>query len=174
MSTYYNWTESLTLSLRVRWKNGVSTEKIAQILGFTKSAVCGKARRLNLAIRGSPILRNSPRKVYQRVEIDKRTTQEYRDKMSAIMKKVMERSDVREKIGKASTERHAAGTWGKEQRVKNNNQRRIVFDDVLTASLIDLRVNKKLPWVQIEQDMGICIQQLRKQVKLLRTQGIKI
>jgi GcrA cell cycle regulator len=51
------WTEELIARLRSLWDEGHSTAEIGRILGISKNAVVGKAHRLNLPARPSPIRR---------------------------------------------------------------------------------------------------------------------
>ncbi len=53
------WTEELIARLRALWDEGHSTAEIGRILGVSKNAVVGKAHRLNLPARPSPIRRES-------------------------------------------------------------------------------------------------------------------
>lgn len=62
------WTESQTKTLCILWKQGISTTEIAQVLGVTKNAVCGKRYRLGLPERGSPIKRIRSLKKNRRIE----------------------------------------------------------------------------------------------------------
>ncbi len=52
-----DWTDAVILSLRVLWDEGLSTAEIGRRLGITKNAVVGKAHRLVLPARPSPIRR---------------------------------------------------------------------------------------------------------------------
>jgi GcrA cell cycle regulator len=54
-----DWTEETILCLRALWDEGHSTAEIGRRLGVTKNAVVGKAHRLNLPARPSPIRRAS-------------------------------------------------------------------------------------------------------------------
>ena len=54
------WPEERIARLRVLWGEGHSIAEIGRRLGFTKSAVVGKARRLDLPERPSPIRRGGP------------------------------------------------------------------------------------------------------------------
>ena len=49
------WTDQLIAALRVLWAEGHSTAEIGRRLGVSKSAICGKAHRLDLPPRPSPI-----------------------------------------------------------------------------------------------------------------------
>ncbi len=49
------WTEETIARLRELWEQGLSTAEIGRTLGFTKNAVVGKAHRLQLPARPSPI-----------------------------------------------------------------------------------------------------------------------
>lgn len=49
------WPETTIAMLRLMWDDGLSTAAIARRLGKTKSSVCGKAHRLDLPGRPSPI-----------------------------------------------------------------------------------------------------------------------
>ena len=52
-----DWTEDAITTLRQLWSEGLSTAEIGRRMGISKSAVVGKAHRLNLAARPSPIRR---------------------------------------------------------------------------------------------------------------------
>ena len=52
-----DWTDAVILSLRALWDEGLSTAEIGRRLGVTKNAVVGKAHRLVLPARPSPIRR---------------------------------------------------------------------------------------------------------------------
>ena len=54
------WTEALIAALRRLWAEGHSTAEIGRRMGITKNAVVGKAHRLMLAPRPSPIRRDLP------------------------------------------------------------------------------------------------------------------
>ncbi len=54
-----DWTDETILCLRALWDEGHSTAEIGRRLGITKNAVVGKAHRLNLPARPSPIRRAS-------------------------------------------------------------------------------------------------------------------
>jgi len=52
------WTEDKVIQLRELWDQGLPTSQIGKILDFTKNAVVGKAHRIGLERRPSPIKRN--------------------------------------------------------------------------------------------------------------------
>jgi GcrA cell cycle regulator len=52
-----DWTEDAIATLRQLWAEGLSTAEIGRRMGISKNAVVGKAHRLNLAPRPSPIRR---------------------------------------------------------------------------------------------------------------------
>ena len=52
------WTEDKVSQLRELWDQGLPTSQIGRILDFTKNAVVGKAHRIGLERRPSPIKRN--------------------------------------------------------------------------------------------------------------------
>lgn len=54
-----DWTDAVILSLRALWDEGLSTAEIGRRLGVTKNAVVGKAHRLVLPARPSPIRRGA-------------------------------------------------------------------------------------------------------------------
>ena len=54
-----DWNEETIARLRALWDEGHSTAEIGRRLGITKNAVVGKAHRLNLPARPSPIRRSS-------------------------------------------------------------------------------------------------------------------
>ena len=52
-----SWTPELIKELKKLWKKGLTTGEIGRILGISKNAVVGKAHRLGLESRPSPIKR---------------------------------------------------------------------------------------------------------------------
>jgi GcrA cell cycle regulator len=54
------WTEETIVRLRQMWDEGHSTAEIGRRLGFSKNAIVGKAHRLDLDARPSPIRRETP------------------------------------------------------------------------------------------------------------------
>lgn len=54
------WTEETIERLRALWAEGHSTAEIGRRMGISKNAVVGKAHRLNLPARPSPIRRDGP------------------------------------------------------------------------------------------------------------------
>lgn len=52
------WTDLTLTALRLLWAPGYGTKAIGAYLGFTKNAVVGKAHRLDLPSRPSPIIRD--------------------------------------------------------------------------------------------------------------------
>ncbi|GAB0118247.1 GcrA family cell cycle regulator [Acidisoma sp. 7E03] len=52
------WNETIIAELRRLWAEGLSTAEIGRRLGISKNAVVGKAHRLDLAPRPSPIRRS--------------------------------------------------------------------------------------------------------------------
>lgn len=67
------WTETRITQLTALWASGISASQIAREMGLTKNAVVGKAHRLNLPPRPSPITRRlEPRK--PRIKRAPRTT----------------------------------------------------------------------------------------------------
>jgi GcrA cell cycle regulator len=55
------WNEEAIAKLRTAWAEGLSTAEIGRQMGISKNAVVGKAHRLNLTSRPSPIRRDSER-----------------------------------------------------------------------------------------------------------------
>jgi GcrA cell cycle regulator len=53
------WSEEIIARLRGLWSEGLSTAEIGRRMGISKNAVVGKAHRLNLPPRPSPIRRDS-------------------------------------------------------------------------------------------------------------------
>jgi len=51
------WNEETIARIRALWDEGLSTAEIGRRMGITKNAVVGKAHRLNLPARPSPIRR---------------------------------------------------------------------------------------------------------------------
>jgi GcrA cell cycle regulator len=56
---HMDWTEETIARLRALWDEGHSTAEIGRRMGITKNAVVGKAHRLNLPARPSPIRREA-------------------------------------------------------------------------------------------------------------------
>jgi GcrA cell cycle regulator len=57
----FEWSDASHARLRVLWDEGHSTVRIAAMMGTTKDAVVGKAHRLGLMPRPSPIRSDGPR-----------------------------------------------------------------------------------------------------------------
>ena len=55
-----DWNDDIISRLRTLWSEGLSTAEIGRQLGVTKNAVVGKAHRLDLPSRPSPIRRGGP------------------------------------------------------------------------------------------------------------------
>src|ERR1700679_3365613 len=55
------WAEETIVRLRTLWDEGLSTAEIGRRLGVSKNAVVGKAHRLDLPARPSPIRREGER-----------------------------------------------------------------------------------------------------------------
>ncbi|HET9147742.1 MAG TPA: GcrA family cell cycle regulator, partial [Acetobacteraceae bacterium] len=53
-----DWTEDAIARLRLLWAEGLSTAEIGRRLNISKNAVVGKAHRLALVARPSPIRRD--------------------------------------------------------------------------------------------------------------------
>ena len=58
--TSYEWPENTVAQLRELWSEGHSTTEIGRRLGVSKNAIVGKAHRLDLPARPSPIKRGAP------------------------------------------------------------------------------------------------------------------
>ena len=54
-----SWNDSNVARLKELWDQGLPTAQIGKLLGFTKNAVVGKAHRIGLERRPSPIRRTS-------------------------------------------------------------------------------------------------------------------
>lgn len=58
-----SWTPELIKELKKLWKKGLTTGEIGRVIGMSKNAVVGKAHRLGLESRPSPIKREeTPKK----------------------------------------------------------------------------------------------------------------
>ena len=55
-----DWTTEAIERLKALWAEGHSTAEIGRRMGISKNAVVGKAHRLNLPARPSPIRRDAP------------------------------------------------------------------------------------------------------------------
>src|SRR3954466_10021133 len=60
------WNEETIARIRALWAEGLSTAEIGRRMGITKNAVVGKAHRLNLPARPSPIRRVPGEKAQRR------------------------------------------------------------------------------------------------------------
>ncbi|TDG16227.1 GcrA cell cycle regulator, partial [Paracraurococcus ruber] len=54
-----DWTNEAIEQLRILWAEGHSTAEIGRRMGVSKNAIVGKAHRLNLPARPSPIRRDA-------------------------------------------------------------------------------------------------------------------
>lgn len=61
--TIMDWTQEAIERLQALWAEGHSTAEIGRRMGISKNAVVGKAHRLNLSARPSPIRRDSQPRV---------------------------------------------------------------------------------------------------------------
>lgn len=61
------WHDETIRNLRDLWAQGLSTAEIGRRLGVSKNAIVGKAHRLDLDARPSPIRRDGPKPVIERV-----------------------------------------------------------------------------------------------------------
>lgn len=55
-----DWSQEAISTLRALWDEGHSTAEIGRRMGVSKNAIVGKAHRLNLPARPSPIRRDGP------------------------------------------------------------------------------------------------------------------
>ncbi|MBY0310166.1 GcrA family cell cycle regulator [Patescibacteria group bacterium] len=55
------WTTDEVVRLRTLWAEGHSTAEIGRRIGYSKSAVTSKAKRIDLPARPSPIIRDKPK-----------------------------------------------------------------------------------------------------------------
>jgi GcrA cell cycle regulator len=55
-----DWSQEAIATLRALWDEGHSTAEIGRRMGVSKNAIVGKAHRLNLPARPSPIRRDGP------------------------------------------------------------------------------------------------------------------
>jgi len=69
-----DWNEESIARLRQFWQDGHSTAEIGRRMGITKNAVVGKAHRLMLAPRPSPIRRDLPEGYVSRRSAARRAT----------------------------------------------------------------------------------------------------
>ena len=68
------WTDEQVEQLKKLWEKGLTTGEIGKALGVSKNAVVGKAHRLELNGRPSPIRRNEEEEVEQPAETEEKTT----------------------------------------------------------------------------------------------------
>lgn len=71
-----DWTPEQINQLTRMWNEGLSTAEIGKHLGISKNAVVGKAHRLHLAARPSPIRRTGPRPAVVRAPAQPRPVQQ--------------------------------------------------------------------------------------------------
>jgi len=69
-----DWNEETIARLRQLWQDGHSTAEIGRRMGITKNAVVGKAHRLVLPARPSPIRRGAPEGHMARRSVTRRAT----------------------------------------------------------------------------------------------------
>lgn len=69
-----DWNEETIVCLRQFWQDGHSTAEIGRRMGITKNAVVGKAHRLMLSPRPSPIRRDLPEGHVPRRSMPRRAT----------------------------------------------------------------------------------------------------
>ena len=71
MAEETSWTDERLEKLRKLWDKGLSISQIGEQLGVTRNAVAGKAHRLKLPKRQSPIAKTSAKKAPKIVESTK-------------------------------------------------------------------------------------------------------
>lgn len=71
---YGRWTDQTITALRQAWALAFTTQQIAVFLGFSKNSICGKAHRLKLPERPSPIIRSDDPDHPRRSKAPKRAT----------------------------------------------------------------------------------------------------
>ena len=64
-----DWTDDVISRLKALWAEGLSTAEIGRRLGVSKNAVVGKAHRLSLDARPSPIRRSVPGEAPKRAAV---------------------------------------------------------------------------------------------------------
>lgn len=69
-----DWTDERISELTKLWNDGLSTAEIGKMLGISKNAVVGKAHRLRLSSRPSPIRRMAMRPLTPRMPREPRST----------------------------------------------------------------------------------------------------
>lgn len=62
MAEETGWTEERLAKLRALWDEGLSISQIGEELGVTRNAIAGKAHRMNLPKRSSPIAKSAKKK----------------------------------------------------------------------------------------------------------------
>ena len=70
MAEKTSWTEERLEMLKALWEEGLSISQIGERLGVTRNAVAGKAHRLNLRKRQSPIAKKPKKAVEPETEKD--------------------------------------------------------------------------------------------------------
>ncbi len=86
-----SWTPELIKELKKLWKKGLTTGEIGRAIGMSKNAVVGKAHRLGLESRPSPIKREDeqPKSKVQR-SVKKETKTPVVKEQSVVAKEVVE------------------------------------------------------------------------------------
>ena len=69
-----SWTPELIKELKKLWKKGLTTGEIGRVIGMSKNAVVGKAHRLGLESRPSPIKREEAPKKEKASRVIKKVT----------------------------------------------------------------------------------------------------
>ena len=84
-----SWTPELIKELKKLWKKGLTTGEIGRILGISKNAVVGKAHRLGLESRPSPIKRETSCKKEKKQPVKKQNKSPIKKEKSASVQKVL-------------------------------------------------------------------------------------
>ena len=66
------WSDDIIARLRALWAEGLTTAEIGRRLGISKNSVVGKAHRLDLPARPSPIRRDAIHNVQRRAPAPRR------------------------------------------------------------------------------------------------------
>jgi len=97
----FDWTEATIEKLRLLWSEGHSTAEIGRRLGISKNAVVGKAHRLDLPARPSPIKRGGGQEGFARKRMRQRWPRCTLPKLSCLQDNVASSASAVDRIGSA-------------------------------------------------------------------------
>lgn len=132
-----DWTEENVARLRELWEQGLSTAEIGRQLNVTKNAVVGKAHRLGLKARPSPIRRNAADKATAAKTKEAKT-------VTTIDKTKTEKTDVRSQDNLDSAPEAKVQLASEVKEKKPSSKKKVISTEENLAQKIEAAVEEQI------------------------------